>query len=292
MIQRKPTLEKINPKFGSSIFVKKSTSQDMDTKTSPFWHFHPEIELVYVDKGKGKRHIGNHLSYFNNSQLILIGSNLPHYGFTDRLTQHGSEVLVQFKPDFLGAYFFDTPEMANINALFERSKNAILFKPETKRRLGKKIQKLSEVEGFDRVILLLKILQKLAEVKDYEILNADGFVFETELQDSAKIDIVYKHINENFQKHISLDEIADKVSMTVPAFCRYFKKSTSKTFTKLVNEYRIVHATKLLSESQKSIADVAFECGFNNFSHFNKLFKEFTGKSASKYRGELTQIVK
>lgn len=290
MKQRKPTLEKINPQFGSSIFVKKGTPNNIATK--PFWHFHPEIELVYVDKGQGKRHIGNHLSYFNNSQLILIGSNLPHNGFTDRLTRYGSEVLVQFKPDFLGAYFFDIPEMTSINALFDRAKNGILFKPETKRRIGKKIQKLNEVEGLERIILLLKILHKLAEAKDYEILNADGFVFETELQDSAKIDIIYKHINENFQDHISLDEIADKVSMTVPAFCRYFKKTTGKTFTKLVNEYRIVHATKLLSESQMSIADVAFECGFNNFSHFNKLFNEFTGKSASKYRGELKTIVK
>lgn len=290
MKQRKPTLEKINPKFGSSIFVKKGTSQDIGT--TPFWHFHPEIELVYVDKGKGKRHIGNHLSYFDNSQLILIGSNLPHYGFTDRLTQHGSEVLVQFKPEFLGTYFFDTPEMKSINSLFERSKNGILFKPEAKRSVGKNIQKLNEIDGFERVILLLKILHKLSKVKDYDILNADGFVFETELQDSAKIDIVYRHINNNFQKNIALNEIAYKVSMTVPAFCRYFKKSTGKTFTKLVNEYRIVHATKLLSESQMSIADVAFDCGFNNFSHFNKSFKEFTGKSASKYRGELKQIVK
>nr|WP_321229552.1 AraC family transcriptional regulator [uncultured Psychroserpens sp.] len=289
MNNRKPTLEKISPNFGSSVFVKKSTSNNSGNK--PFWHFHPEIELIYVNKGQGKRHIGSHLSYFNNSQLILIGSNLPHNGFTDRLTQHGSEVLVQFKPEFLGAYFFDIPEMADVNALFERAKNGILFKPETKRRLGKKIQKLDEVQGFERIILLLKILKKLAEVKDYEILNADGFVFETELQDSAKIDIIYKHINNNFQKHISLDEIADKVSMTVPAFCRYFKKATGKTFTKLVNEYRIVHATKLLSESQMSIADVAFDCGFNNFSHFNKLFKEFTGKSALKYRKELTPIM-
>lgn len=289
MIQRKPALEKISPNFGSSVFVKTNTSNAGENK--PFWHFHPEIELIYVNKGQGKRHIGNHLSYFNNSQLILIGSNLPHNGFTDRLTQHGSEVLVQFKPEFLGAYFFDIPEMADVNALFERAKNGILFKPETKRRLGKKIQKLDEVEGFERILLLLKILKKLAEVKDYEILNANGFVFETELQDSAKIDIVYKHINNNFQNHISLNEIADKVSMTVPAFCRYFKKATGKTFTKLVNEYRIVHATKLLSESQMSIADVAFDCGFNNFSHFNKLFKEFTGKSALKYRKELTQMM-
>lgn len=289
MKQRKPQLEKINPQFGNSIFVKKGIAEDVITK--PFWHFHPEIELVYVDKGQGKRHIGNHLSYFNNSQLILIGSNLPHNGFTDRLTQHGSEVLVQFKPDFLGSHFFDIPEMSNIKGLFERARNGILFKPETKRRIGKKIQKLNEVEGFERIVLLLKILHKLAEAKDYEILNAEGFVFETEPQDSAKIDIIYKHINNNFQDHISLDEISEKVSMTVPAFCRYFKKSTGKTFTKLVNEYRIVHATKLLSESQMSITDIAFECGFNNFSHFNKLFKEFTGKSASKYRGELKIMV-
>lgn len=290
MKQRKPTLEKISPNFGSSVFVKKSTSESNGHK--PYWHFHPEIELIYVNKGQGKRHIGNHISYFNNSQLILIGSNLPHNGFTDRLTQNGSEVLVQFKPDFLGSNFFDIPEMANINALFERSKNGIIFKPETKRRIGKKIQKLDDVKGVERITLLLKILHKLAETSDYEILNADGFVFETELQDSAKIDIIYKHINSNFQEHISLDEISDKVSMTVPAFCRYFKKATGKTFTKLVNEYRIVHATKLLSESQMSIADIAFECGFNNFSHFNKLFKEFTGKSASKYRGEIKLMLK
>jgi AraC-like DNA-binding protein len=290
MKQRKPTLEKISPNFGSSVFVKKSTSENTDSK--PYWHFHPEIELIYVDKGQGKRHIGNHLSYFNNSQLILIGSNLPHNGFTDRLTQYGSEVLVQFKPDFLGNYFFDIPEMASIKGLFERAKNGILFKPETKLRVGKKIQKLDDVEGFERMMLLLKILHNMAEAKDYEILNADGFVFETELQDSAKIDIIYQHINSNFQDHISLDEISEKVSMTVPAFCRYFKKATGKTFTKLVNEYRIVHATKLLSESQMSIAHVAFESGFNNFSHFNKLFKEFTGKSASKYRGELKLMVK
>jgi transcriptional regulator GlxA family with amidase domain len=134
-------------------------------------------------------------------------------------------------------------------------------------------------------------LNELSLAEDYTLLNVDGFAFEAEPQDSAKIDIIFKHINSNFQRQISLEEIADKVSMTVPAFCRYFKKATGKTFTKLVNEYRIVHATKLLSESQTSITDICFECGFNNFSHFNKLFKEFTGKSASKYRSEMKRII-
>ena len=78
---------------------------------------------------------------------------------------------------------------------------------------------------------------------------------------------------------IPLEEIADKVSMTVPSFCRYFKKMTSKTFIQFVNEYRLVHASKLLAEQNMSITEVCFACGFNNFSHFNKSFKSFTGQN-------------
>ena len=103
-MKTKPTLEKIIPSFGSSLLVKKHVQ--FLKKYKAFWHFHPEIEIVYVNKGKGKRHIGNHISYFNNSQLLLIGSNLPHLGFMDRLTTNGSETLIQFKPDFLGVGFF------------------------------------------------------------------------------------------------------------------------------------------------------------------------------------------
>ena len=287
--KKKPTLEKIVPSFGSSIYAKRHT--DFHENQKPFWHFHPEMELVYVNKGKGKRHIGNHLSYFNNSQLLFIGSNLPHNGFTDRLTTTGSETLIQFKNSFLGKHFFDIPEMQKIKTLFERSKKGILFGQETKKKLGKKIEKIPEKKGFKQVLCLLEVLHELAKSSDYTILNADGYAFETAPQDSNKLDGIYKHINENFKQQIPLEEIADIANMTVPAFCRYFKKVTGKTFTKLVNEYRVVHATKLLSESQMSITEIAFECGFNNFSHFNKLFKEITGKSASKYRNEMTKML-
>ncbi|MEY8849368.1 AraC family transcriptional regulator [Psychroserpens sp. XS_ASV72] len=288
MNNRKPTLEKISPEFGSSIKIIKNEAYVGEKK--PFWHFHPELELVYVNKGKGKRHIGNHLSYFNNSQLLLIGSNLPHNGFTDRLTVNGTETIIQFRKEFLGEYFFDVPEMEGINNLFERAKSGILFGVKTKQKIGAKIEKLPKKEGFKKILVLLEVLHGLAKSKDYTILNADGFVFEAEPQDNAKVDIIFKHVNSNFQRTIPLEEIADKVSMTVPAFCRYFKKITGKTFTRLVNEYRVVHATKLLYESQMSISDVSFECGFNNFSHFNKVFSEITGKSASKYRKELKLV--
>lgn len=289
MIQKKPTLEKITPNFGSSLLVKKH--EEFLKTNIPFWHFHPEIELVYVNKGKGKRHIGNHLSYFNNSQLVLIGSNLPHIGYIDRLTTNGSETLIQFLPDFLGKDFFKIPEMAAIDALFERAKKGIRFNIDIKQRIGAKIEKLVDLEGATRITSFIEILHDLATTDDYTLLNANGYAFESTHQDSNKIEVVYKHINKNFKEHISLEEIAGLVSMTVPAFCRYFKKTTGKTFTKLVNEYRVVHATKLLAESNMSITDVSFECGFNNFSHFNKLFKEFAGKSAKVYRGEMKDLI-
>ena len=289
MPHKKPTLEKITPNFGASLLVKKHL--EFLKKHTPLWHFHPELELVYVNKGKGKRHIGTHISYFNNSQLVLIGANLPHIGYIDRLTTNGSETLIQFMPDFLGKQFFEIPEMLAIGALFERAKKGIRFNLEIKHRIGAKIERLVDLEGAHRITSFIEILNDLATTDDYTLLNANGFAFESVSQDSNKIEIIYKHINDNFKEHISLDEVSNLVSMTVPAFCRYFKKSTGKTFTKLVNEYRVVHATKLLAESNMSVTNISFDCGFNNFSHFNKLFKEFTGKSASIYRSEMKDLI-
>ncbi|WP_412987617.1 AraC family transcriptional regulator [Pontimicrobium sp. IMCC45349] len=288
-MQKKPVLEKISPEFGKSILVRQHDQEE--TTSIAFWHFHPEVELIYINKGNGKTHIGNHLSYFNNSQLLLIGANLPHNGFTDRLTKCGKETLIQFKPEIFGDFLIELPEMAKIKQLLIRAKKGIRFKAESKKIIGPKIEEIKHLNGFNRVVKLLEVLQDLALAEDYEILNSDGYAFETKPQDSEKIDLIFKYINDNFKNQIYLDEIADKASMTVPAFCRYFKRVTGKTFTKLVNEYRVVHATKLLTENQMSITDVCYECGFNNFSHFNKLFKEFTGKSASKYRGEVKKII-
>ncbi|MDP6922875.1 MAG: AraC family transcriptional regulator, partial [Lutibacter sp.] len=284
----KPAFEKINPEFGSSLLVKQHNEQV--NNNLPFWHFHPELELVYVNKAKGKRHIGSHLSYFTNSQLILLGANLPHSGFTDRFSTNGTETIIQFKEDFLGTGFFDIPEMQPIKHLFERAKKGLIFDLEIKEILGPKIESLMHCSGMDRILLFLDILKNLALTEHYALLNVDGFAFEVEPQDNKKIDIIFDYVSNHFKEPIPLEVIADKVNMTVPAFCRYFKKATGKTFTQFVNEFRIVHATKLLAEKPTSITDICFESGFNNFSHFNKLFKKFTGKSPLKYRNEMKQL--
>ncbi len=285
----KPTLKKIEPDFGSSFILKHYKESVKDR--FQFWHFHPELELAYVNNGGGKRHIGNHISYFKNSQLVLIGSNLPHMGFTDRLTINGSETIIQMKPDFLGTAFLEIPETQAIQKLFERAKMGIIFHPEIKKEVGPKINDLVNKSGLDRLLLFIRILQRLAETEDYSLLNVQDFAFEVNQQDNDRIDQIFKYITINFQHHIALDDISQEVNMTTPSFCRYLKKATGKTFTELVNEYRIVHASKLLAEKPTSITDICYESGFNNFSHFNKLFKKTTGKSPSNFRNEMKRLI-
>ncbi len=285
----KPSLEKIIPEFGSSLNYQTFSSENKNK--APVWHYHPEIEIVYVNGGTGKIQIGSHMSYYRNGALMLIGSNLPHCGFTDGMTGNNSETVIQMMPNSLGPNFFDIPEMNAIGALLERAKKGITFHRDTKRRIGTEIELLKNKEPFDKLIGILKVLKEMEKTKDYTILNAEGFVMEAELQDNNRINLVFNFVQQEFTRPIPLQEIADRVSMTVPGFCRYFKKITGKTFTQFVNEYRLVHAAKLLHEKQTSITDICYESGFSNFSHFNKLFKQFSGRTPSKYRNELNYTV-
>ncbi|WP_222983633.1 AraC family transcriptional regulator [Flagellimonas meishanensis] len=286
---QKPAFESIAPNFGHSFTYQKFNERNGNNNIG--WHYHPELELVYVNGGSGKRQIGSHVSYFRDGDLILIGSNLPHCGFTDKLTGNKSETLVQMKADFLGSDFFNIPEMKNIQKLFEVAKGGIAFFGKTKTKVGEKMEVLEYQTDFQRLLSILNILNILANSNEMKVLNAEGFSMETEVKDNDRINIVFNHVKANFKEEITLGEIADMVSMTVPSFCRYFKKITNKTFTQFVNEYRLVHASKLLAEQPISITQVCYDSGFNNFSHFNKSFKAFTGQNPSEYRNQLKAVL-
>ena len=285
-----PALEIIEPSFGSSLSLTQYV--DNDNSSAHFWHYHPEIELVYVNGGSGKRQVGSHISYYTSGSLILIGSNLPHCGFTDEKTGNTKETVIHMKPDFLGSTFFGISEMKSINHLFNRAKAGLVFIGETKKKLVSKIELMEDQLPFERLLTLLSILNELEEATEFKVLNADGFSMDLQMQDNDKINTIFNYVKDNFQEQITLEEVADLVSMTVPSLCRYFKKITKKTFTKFVNEYRLVHASKLLAEKPISITEICFESGFNNFSYFNKSFQNFTGKSASQYRKELRSVLK
>lgn len=289
-MKQKPTFEVVEPNFGHSFTYLKFDSKQANKDI--MWHYHPEVELVYVKGGSGRRQIGSHVSYYTESTLILIGSNLPHCGFTDRTTENKNETVLQMREDFLGHEFFNSPESAKIRALFEMAKGGIAFRGETKRIVGSKLEELRNQPEFSRLISVLEILHLLSSSDEFRILNAEGYSLEASVKDNDRISVVFNYVKQHYKEEIPLHDIADLVSMTIPSFCRYFKKMTSKTFTQFVNEYRLVHASKLLAEKPMTITEVCFESGFNNFSHFSKTFKAFTGHSPSAYRKQLKTVLK
>ena len=284
-----PTLEIINHSFGSSFTYTKLDESALLRPNS--WHYHPELELVYVKEGSGKRQIGSHVSYYTEGDLVLIGSNLAHCNWVNEFSTAKSEYVIHIKHDFLGNEFFDIPEMKNCHNLFKQAKSGIVFKGDTRERVGKRIREMEKQSPFQKLIALLTILNELDFSNEYELLNADGFSLQMQIQDNDRINVVFNFIKDNFQEPISLEEISQMVNMTEPSFCRFFKKVTNKTFTNFVNEYRLAYASKLLAEKSISINQVCYESGFNNFSHFSKLFKAYTGKSALQYRQELTTVI-
>ncbi|NND16032.1 MAG: helix-turn-helix transcriptional regulator [Eudoraea sp.] len=288
-MKQKPRLEVVKPNFGNSFTYLKFNSENVNKDI--MWHYHPELELVYVRGGSGRRQIGSHVSYYSDSTLILIGSNLPHCGFTDRLTENKDETVLQMREDFLGNEFFNSPELAKIRTMFEKAKGGIAFRGQTKKLVGSKLEELGDQPEFSRLISVLEILQLLGSSDEFRVLNAEGYSLEASVKDNDRISIVFNFVKQNYKEEIALETIADIVSMTIPSFCRYFKKMTNKTFTQFVNEYRLVHASKLLAEKPMTITEVCYESGFNNFSHFSKTFKAFTGHSPSDYRKQLKTVL-
>jgi len=289
MKHHNPSFEAIKPNIDSS-FTCLHFSNNENLK-SHVWHYHPEIELIFVCGGSGKRQIGSNISYFTEGDLILIGSNLPHCGMTNENTKNEYEIVIQFSQDFLGTEFWNAPEMNRIFQMLQTSKSGIVFGEKVKKKLAGKIDALVKSSSLDKLVKLIDILDELAKTNDFKILNAGTYYLQTQKEDNDRINLIFNHVKDNFKNQISLEQVAGLATMTVPSFCRYFKKITNKTFTQFVNEYRITHSLKLLAEQPMSITEICFESGFNNFSYFNKTFKEHTQKSPSQYRKEFSNIM-
>ncbi|WP_116127340.1 helix-turn-helix domain-containing protein [Lewinella sp. IMCC34183] len=279
-----PVRERVTPAPGTSFLVKHYAEPKVRVNKLPKWHYHPELELVYVRGGHGRRHVGSHISHYQQGDLILIGSNLPHLGFTDRMTKNEKETVVQFAPDFPNPEFLGLPEMHKVRELITRCRNGISFHGATRTVQGSRLERLITLPPLGRLLLLVDILNELALSTEYESLNAEGFHLEVETHGFERFNRIQEHIGENFDRDITLDEIAGVASMTVPAFCRYFKKTTGKTFVTYLNDFRIVYACKLLADDHSTVQNVAFDSGFNSVSQFNRAFKKHTGMTATEYR--------
>jgi AraC-like DNA-binding protein len=248
-----------------------------------FWHYHPEYELVYVEAVTGIRHVGQHISSFMESDLVLIGANVPHLNFDYGIETAYHQLVVQLKENFLGDAFKETPEFSHIHALFERAHLGLSFGGETKRIVAHKLRQMQTLPHFEQLMNLLEVLQLLSTSSEVTELNEQDTSIKLFMDDKIRMGSVYKYIHANYDKNPDVNAIAAHVHLSTAAFCRYFKKQTKMTFTDFVNRYRITQAKTLLLKDV-SVSEACYEVGFESLSHFNKLFKKLEGENPSSFK--------
>ena len=253
------------------------------------WHFHDELELTFVIKSEGIKFIGDHTSEFKPGEIVLLGSRLPHYwrnhdNYYQETNEKGAEaIIIRFNKDYAGSEFLKIPPMKPVFDLLHNAKRGVYIYKQHSYLQQKLIRFLALSEG-QRIIALTEILLHIATEISYSYLCSIGYAHQFKSNDIEKIDTVYNYVLNHFKTDLSVQDIASKCNMNTAAFCRYFKKKTGKTFKDFMNEIRLGNAAKLLLNGDLTVAEVAFESGFNNPSYFNRLFKRMKGITPTAYR--------
>lgn len=248
-----------------------------------YWHFHPEFELVYIEAPSGPRHVGEHFSRYEESDLVFIGSNIPHLNFDYGVKTDYEEVVLHISQDFLGNAFDVTPELSVIYRLFEKGQCGIAFGKAVLQSVGKRMKKLHLMPPFEQFLEVLSIFQWLATTDDYLLLHSKPVENQYTKKDQERLKRLYRFMDENYRRKIEIDEVAALSHLSNAAFCRYFKKMTRLTFTEFLNHYRINQAKRLLL-LDKNVTETCFECGFESLSYFNRTFKKITGENPLSFK--------
>jgi len=250
------------------------------------WHHHPEYELIWITGSIGTRFMGDSIQQFSETELVLVGPNLPHCWKEDlgNKNPNAKAYVIHFSADFLGKDFFNIPEGRHIKQLLEQSQLGLRFSPEVEQLAIWKIMQLFETADFDRVLNLLGLLNLLAKSDKWTQISSPGFSSSFIENQSERINKVFEYTLENFKKPVDLETVAGLAHMSKTAFCRFFRKSTGKTYFDFLKEIRLGHACKLLQESDLSIHQVGYYCGYESMSNFNKQFKELFATTPLKYR--------
>jgi AraC-like DNA-binding protein len=281
----KPHLLKVQLKADHSFSIR----VDMVPHFYDQWHYHPEIELVHIHRGIGTRFIGNKIERFKPDEMVLLGSNLPHLFRCDKKYYNGKKLIaeasvIHFVPSLLGNTFYELPENQLLIKLFNKAQQGLKITGKTKHTVSLLMKQLFNAQGIQRLILLLNILHSISISKSNKFISAKSFDFSWDEAENNRLNSIYQYILANFSSGITLEQIASVANLAPHSFCRYFKSRTKKTFSVFMLEIRVENACKLLNETDKSVAQICYESGFNNFSNFNRYFKNITGYTPLQYK--------
>jgi AraC-like DNA-binding protein len=238
-------------------------------------HYHDEYELNLILNAKGaKRLVGGNIELIDDVELVLIGPNLYHTWLTHQCqNEEIIEVTIQFHKDLFDEKFLKRNQLSFLKCMLEHSQRGILFSAETALALKDKLLSLDKKTGFDSVLELLSVLHDLSISRNMRTLSEPSFTSEKFYYNSRRIERVFEYMNCNYNKTVSLAEVSRIANMPEASFSRFIKKRTGKTFIDSLNEIRLGHASRMLIDTTNTIAEIAYKCGFNNISNFNRIFK-------------------
>lgn len=248
-----------------------------------FWHYHPEYELTLIVKGKGKRLVGDSYEEFAAGDLVLVGPHLPHTWIGDEKRKDlYSAVVIQFSREFIDS-FLGLPEFSDIKKMLSRSGSGLYFPFSKNNPVREAIIGLTQLQGVVAVTGLLNVLQKLSKLKSQHLASAYFQPLKGE-ENEKRVNKVCQYVQNHFKSKISLAKAASLIHLSESAFCKFFKKASGKTFSDYLNDIRVAHASVLLTETDKPIASIAYESGFESLTYFNRVFLKKKKTSPRQYR--------
>jgi AraC-like DNA-binding protein len=245
------------------------------------WHTHEEFELICFIEGTGTAMIGDYVGTYAPGDSFFIAGNLPHWFRKADSKQIGAAKVLQCKPELLLEAFDGFPEWKGMQQFLQK-KDAIALEGKLLQTVPLGLDKITVEQGFQRMLLLLQMILDLATSKEYKVLSRNFTA--TNDRTNPAIEKIIAYSFKHFLEPISLSEIAAVAEMSVPGFCRFFKKNIKKTYFNFLQELRIGHACKLLNDTEKPILEICYDSGYNSWAHFSKQFKQIKGMAPSAYR--------
>lgn len=259
---------------------------------SAIWHFHPELEIMSVERSHGLRFIGDSVERFGAGDLVLIGPNLPHVWINRGLPRrprhdYAAAVLIQFAENFLGRTLWRAPEFAAVAGLLARSRHGVHFHGPEARRAARRLKGLTKLTGVERLAELLAILHRLARSPNQRMLSRTGYVPQLARSDAHRIARVRRYVHAHLTGRISRRTAATLTKLEPARFSAFFRERMGCTFTEYVNELRIAEAMRLMAEGKRSVSDACYASGFKSLPNFNFRFRALKGMSPQEYRRQL-----